>query len=121
MDRNSFHLAHTAATGASLPGLTVPDEFHEVSLGGRVTPKPAATELQYLIRMKIACSTEFPLKRLAVRGCERTMSGAKRRTSMKRSGTSEADFRTAATKKAGLPAVKFFMCGTYSENGLAGP
>ena len=34
MDRNPFHLAHTAATGASQPGLTVPDEFHEVSLGG---------------------------------------------------------------------------------------
>ena len=45
-------------------------------------------------------AAEFPLRRLAVRGCERTMSGAKRRASMKRSGTSEVDFRTAATKKA---------------------
>ena len=38
-----------------------------------------------------------------------------------RSGTSEADFRTAATTKAGLPAVKFFLCSLYSENGLAEP
>ena len=48
-----------------------------------------------LFQMKLERSTEFPLRRLAVRGCERTMSRAKRRTSMKRSGTSEADFRTA--------------------------
>ena len=47
-----------------------------------------------------ASSTEFPLRRLAVRGCERTMSRAKRRTSMKRSGTSEADFRTAPDYKS---------------------
>ena len=32
-----------------------------------------------------------------------------------------ADFRTAATKKAGRPAVKFFQCSLYSENGLAWP
>ena len=36
-----------------------------------------------------------------------------------RGGTSEADFRTAATKKAGLLAEKFFLCSHYSENGLA--
>ena len=28
MEPNSFHSAHPAATGASLPGITVPDEFH---------------------------------------------------------------------------------------------
>ena len=32
MEPNSFHLAHPAATGASLPGITVPDEFHERNL-----------------------------------------------------------------------------------------
>ena len=75
------------------------------------TPKSAAAELQYLIRVKSARSTEFPLRRLAVRGCERTMSEAKRRTSMKRSGTSEADFRTAATTKVDLSAmaVRWFL------------
>ena len=30
MEPNSFHSAHPAATGASLPGITVPDEFHEL-------------------------------------------------------------------------------------------
>ncbi|HIQ84810.1 MAG TPA: hypothetical protein IAC86_03330 [Candidatus Cryptobacteroides excrementigallinarum] len=33
MEPNSFHSAHPAATGASLPGITVPDEFHESPLG----------------------------------------------------------------------------------------
>ena len=61
--------------------------------------KSAETTSASLLRMKSARSTEFPLRRLAVRGCERTMSGAKRRASMKRSGTSEADFRTAAPRK----------------------
>ena len=32
MEPNSFHSAHPAATGASLPGITVPDEFHERNL-----------------------------------------------------------------------------------------
>ena len=61
--------------------------------------KSAETTSASLLRMKSARSTEFPLRRLAIRGCERTMSGAKRRASMKRSGTSEADFRTAAPRK----------------------
>ena len=29
MEPNSFHSAHPTATGATLPGITVPDEFHE--------------------------------------------------------------------------------------------
>ena len=61
----------------------------EASRGGVGRPDPMT-----------ASSTELPLRRLAVRGCERTMSGAKRRTSMKRSGTSEADFRTAPDYKS---------------------
>ena len=35
-----------------------------------------AAESASLFKMKPARSTEFPLRRLAVRGCERTMSGA---------------------------------------------
>ena len=74
-------------------------------------PVEAAAEPASLHRMKTARSTEFPLRRLAVRGCERTMSEAKRRASMKRSGTSEADFRTAAIKKAcrQYRAVRWFL------------
>ena len=81
--------------------------------GGLSSRPPGAESLKHrslprrvnLLRKKSARSTEFPLRRLAVRGCERTMSGAERRASMKRSGTSEADFRTAVTKKGSLPAV----------------
>ena len=40
-------------------------------------PVEAAAEPASLHRMKTARSTEFPLRRLAVRGCERTMSEAK--------------------------------------------
>ena len=48
------------------------------------TEKPAtlenralpAAESASLFKMKSARSTEYPLRRLAVRGCERTMSGA---------------------------------------------
>ena len=76
--------------------------------GGLSSRPPGAESLKHrsqprrvdLPNPNTARSTEFPLRRLAVRGCERTMSGAKRRASMKRSGTSEADFRTAVTKKA---------------------
>ena len=32
MEPNSFHFAHQAATDAALPGITVPDEFHERNL-----------------------------------------------------------------------------------------
>ena len=39
-----------------------------------------------LLRKKSARSTEFPLRRLAVRGCERTMSGAERRAPMRSIG-----------------------------------
>ena len=31
MDRNPFHLAHLDTSGASRPGMDVPDEFHEAS------------------------------------------------------------------------------------------
>ena len=51
--------------------MAVADEFHETSRGANypATPKSAAAEPQYLIRMKSAWSTEFPLRRLAVCGC----------------------------------------------------
>ena len=78
---------------------------HPPGMARNLRPVEAAAESASLHRMKTARSTEFPLRRLAVRGCERTMSEAKRRASMKRSGTSEADFRTAATMKVGRPAV----------------
>ena len=97
MDRNPFHLAHTAATGASQPGLTVPDEFHEVSLGGQVTPKPAATEpacRQY------RAARWFLLPEVGLRTRRQVVSGS---------------------LNGNRQTVKFFMCGTYSENGLAGP
>ena len=48
--------------------------------------KSAETTSASLLRMKSARSTEFPLRRLAIRGCERTMSGAKRRAPMRSSG-----------------------------------
>ena len=71
MDRNSFHLAQLEASGTSQSGMAVADEFHETSRGANypATPKSAAAEPQYLIRMKSAWSTEFPLRRLAVCGC----------------------------------------------------
>ena len=71
MDRNSFHLAQLEASGTSQSGMAVADEFHETSRGANypATPKSAAAEPQYLIRMKSAWSTEFPLRRLAVRSC----------------------------------------------------
>ena len=37
MDRNSFHLAHPAASGASQPGMAVAYEFYEVSRGANHT------------------------------------------------------------------------------------
>ena len=33
VDRNPFHLAHLDASGASRPGMAVPDEFHEACRG----------------------------------------------------------------------------------------
>ena len=48
--------------------------------------RPAAAESASLLWRKSVRSTEFPLRRLAVRGCERTMSGAKRRAPMRSSG-----------------------------------
>ena len=71
MDRNSFHLAQLEASGTSQSGMAVAYEFHETSRGANypASPNSAAMEPQYLIRMKSARSTEFPLKRLAVRSC----------------------------------------------------
>ncbi len=62
------------------------------------TPKSAAVEPQYLIRVKSARSTEFPLRRLAVRGCKRTMSEAKETASAVRRSVREICLQIEPTK-----------------------
>ena len=76
-------------------------------------PRQGRQQITNLLQQRFACksnqrsrqpvnlerSTEFPLRRLAVRGCERTMSGAERRTSMKRSGTTAPNCKSAETKR----------------------
>ena len=67
--------------------------------GGLSSHPPGAESLKHrnqprrsrpaLFQMKLERSTEFPLRRLAVRGCERTMSGAERRAPMRSSGAAE--------------------------------
>ena len=67
--------------------------------GGLSSRPPGAESLKHrrqprrsrptLFQMKLERSTEFPLRRLAVRGCERTMSGAERRAPMRSSGAAE--------------------------------
>ena len=99
MDRNSFHLAHPAATGAFHPGLTVPDEFHEASRGANhsVAPKSAATEPAY---RQYRAARWFLLPEVGLRTRRQVLSGS---------------------LNGNRQTVKFFMCATYSENGLAGP
>ena len=59
---------------------------HPPGMARNLRPVEAAAESASLHRMKTARSTEFPLRRLAVRGCERTMSEAKRRAPMRSIG-----------------------------------
>ena len=92
MDRNSFHLSHPAATGASQPGLTVPDEFHEVSLGAshaEARRNGAGLPARWFLLPEVGLRTRRQVVSGSLNGNRQT--------------------------------VKFFMCGTYSENGLAGP
>ena len=63
---------------------------HPPGMARNLRPVEAAAESASLHRMKTARSTEFPLRRLAVRGCERTMSGAKRRAPMAAAETASA-------------------------------
>ncbi len=59
---------------------------HPPGMARNLRPVEAAAESASLHRMKTARSTEFPLRRLAVRGCERAMSEAKRRAPMRSIG-----------------------------------
>ena len=116
----------TGACGAVFPKQAAPKSLAFLSCHGPLPPGtrcgelrgglssrvPGAESLKHSLPRRVglpgpksARSTEFPLRRLAVRGCERTMSRATRRASMKRSGTSEADFRTAATNRV----VRWFL------------
>ena len=58
MDRNSFHFAHLDTSGASQPGMTVPDEFHEASLGAN-TPHALAILQTRLQKSEMAAYTGY--------------------------------------------------------------
>ena len=58
VDRNPFHLAHLDASGASRPGMAVPDEFHEACRGAN-TPHALAILQTRLQKSEMAAYTGY--------------------------------------------------------------